>query len=322
MAKVSDLFRRWPKAELHLHLEGSVEPSTLIEIDPSLTAAEIKSAYSYSDFLGFLKAYAWVSKRLRTPEHYAIATRRLIETLAAQNVSYAEITLSAGVVLWKKDEFPPIFDAVGREARRSRVDVRWILDIVRQFPMEDAWRVAELAVERVDDGVVAIGIGGDEARGPASKFAEVYRWAGDRGLHLHAHAGETTGPQSVWEALDIGAERIGHGINALGDPALLEYLRAHRVPLEICITSNVLTGSVASVEKHPVRALYDSGVPLILNTDDPALFHCTLEGEFDLARRFGFTEPELQGIARNGFRFAFDRSVSAWAKSMDPFAKP
>src|SRR3974390_521637 len=130
MAKVSDLFRRWPKAELHLHLEGSVEPSTLIEIDPSLTAAEIKSAYSYSDFPGFLKAYAWVSKRLRTPEHYAIATRRLIETLAAQNVSYAEITLSAGVVLWKKDEFPPIFDAVGRAARRARVDVRGVLDLV------------------------------------------------------------------------------------------------------------------------------------------------------------------------------------------------
>lgn len=321
MANVPDLFRHWPKAELHLHLEGSVEAATLREIDPSLTTEEIASAYSYKDFPGFLNAYAWVSKRLRTPEHYAIATRRLLEALAAQNVSYAEITLSAGVVLWKKDEFPPIFDAVSREAARSRVDVRWILDIVRQFPVEDAWRVAEFAAERVDEGVVAIGIGGDEARGPAPLFAEVYRWARKHGLHLHAHAGETTGPQSVWEALDIGAERIGHGINALCDPTLLEYLRSHQIPLEICITSNVLTGCVPSVEKHPVRALYESGVPLVLNTDDPGLFHCTLEGEFALARRFGFTEPELQGVARNGFRFAFDRSISAWAKSMDPFAR-
>jgi aminodeoxyfutalosine deaminase len=320
MAKVSPLFRHWPKAELHLHLEGSVEPETLLEIDASLTSAEIDAAYHYPDFLGFLKTYAWVCKRLRTPEHYAIATRRLLETLAAQNVSYVEITLSAGVVLWKKDEFQPVFEAVAREAARSRVDVRWILDIVRQFPMEDAWRVAELAAERVGDGVVAIGIGGDEARGPARNFFEVYRWARDHGLHLHAHAGETTGPQSIWEALDIGAERIGHGTGALGDPALIEYLRSHHVPLEICLTSNVLTGAVSCIEKHPVRALYDSGLSLILNTDDPALFRCTLEGEFALARKLGFTEPELRGIARNGFRFAFDHTISAWAKSMDPFA--
>jgi aminodeoxyfutalosine deaminase len=317
---VPDIFRHRPKAELHLHLEGSVEPAALREMDPSITAEEIDAAYRYEDFQGFLKAYAWVCKRMRTPEHYAIATRRLLETLSDQNVSYAEITLSAGVVLWKGDDFAPVFEAVQREAARSRVQARWIVDIVRQFPVEDAWRVAELAAERVREGVVAIGIGGDEARGPAEKFAEVYRWARERGLHLHAHAGETTGPESVWEALDIGAERIGHGIAAVGDPDLLEYLRSHQIPLEICLTSNVRTGAAPSIEKHPVRALYDAGVPLIFNTDDPALFQCTLEGEFRIAaERFGFTEPELQGIARNGFRFAFERSVSVWTKSMDPF---
>ncbi len=316
-----DLFRQWPKAELHIHLEGSVEPSTLLEIDASLTPQEIDAAYRYEGFPGFLKTYGWLCKRLRTPEHYALATRYLLETLANQNVSYAEITLSAGVVLWKGDDFAPIYEAVQREAVRSRVQVRWIIDIVRQFPMEEAWQVAELAVDRVDDGVIAIGIGGDEARGPAPLFAEIYGWAKDRGLHLHAHAGETTGPESVWQALEIGAERIGHGIHAAGDPALLQYLRLHNIPLEICLSSNVLTSAVASIESHPIRRLYDAGVPLILNTDDPGLFHCSLDSEFDLARRqFGFTESELQGIARNGFRFAFERSVSTWAKSMDPFA--
>ncbi len=316
-----DFFRKWPKAELHLHLEGSVEPATLREMDPSLTAEEIAAAYAHADFAGFLKSYAWLSKRMRTPEHYAIATRRLLETLADQNVSYAEITLSAGVVLWKGDEFAPIYEAVQHEAVRSRVQVRWIIDIVRQFSMEDAWRVAGLAAERVDDGAIAIGIGGDEARGPASQFAEIYEWARDQGLHLHAHAGETTGPESVWQALEIGAERIGHGIRSTGDPALLQYLRVHRIPLEICLTSNVATGSIPSLDKHPIRTLYDAGVPIILNTDDPGLFDCSLDGEFELARQqFGFTEAELQGIARNGFRFAFERSVSAWAKSMDPFA--
>lgn len=314
-------FRHWPKASLHLHLEGSVEPATLREIDPSITADEISARYDYADFPGFLKAYVWVCKQMRKPEHYGIAARRLLETLEAQNVAYAEITLSAGVVLWKGDDFAPVYDAVQTEAGRSRVDVRWIVDIVRQFPVEDARRVAELAAERVGDGVVAIGLGGDEQRGPAPKFAELYRWARDRGLHLHAHAGETTGPQGVWEALEIGAERIGHGIGAVGDPALLEYLRSKQIPLEICMTSNVRTGVVPSVGKHPVRTLYDAGVPLVFDTDDPALFDCSLEGEFELAeRQFEFSEPELQGIARNGFRFAFDRSVSAWSRSMDPFA--
>ena len=320
MAGVSEIFRRWPKAELHLHLEGSVEPETLREIEPSLTPEEIRAAFKYPDFLGFLKSYAWVCKRLRSPEHYAIATRRLLEKLGHENVAYAEITLSAGVVLWKGEDFAPIYEAVQREAGNSRVEVRWIIDIVRQFPMEDAWKVAELAAERREDGVVAIGIGGDEARGPAHLFTDLYKWGRDRGLHLHAHAGESAGPESIWEALEIGAERIGHGINATRDPSLVEYLRRNRIPLEICLTSNVKTGCVSSIEHHPIRALYDAGVPITINTDDPALFACSIQGEFDLAaERFGFTEPELQGVARNGFRFAFERSVSAWAPSMGPF---
>lgn len=321
--QVPDTFRRWKKAELHIHFEGSVEPETLRDIDPSLTPEEIDAAFHYSDFLGFLKAYAWVCKRLRTPEHYAIAARRMFENLAADNIGYAEVTLSAGVVLWKGDDFGPIYEAVQREAEKSAVDVRWIIDIVRQFPMEDAWKVVHMAAERRHEGVVAIGIGGDEARGPAPLFTDLYKWARDQGLHLHAHAGESTGPESIWEALDIGAERIGHGIAAVGDPALLEHLKRNRIPLEICITSNVMTGCVPSLARHPIRSLYDAGVPLTLNTDDPALFRCSLRGEFETAsQQFGFSEVELQGIARNGFRFAFDKSVSAWAPSMGPFEPP
>ncbi len=299
-----------------------MEPSTLVEINPSLTPAEIAEAFDYRDFLGFLKAYAWVCKQLRTPEHYAVATRRLVESLADQNVTYAEITLSAGVVLWKGEDFAPIFDAVQTVAERSRVQVRWILDIVRQFAMDDAWQVAEWAAERVGDGVVAIGIGGDEARGPAPLFSKLFAWAKDQGLHLHAHAGETAGPESIWDALEIGAERIGHGISAVSDPALLEYMRVKRIPVEICLTSNSMTGACPAGAKHPLRSIYDAGVPVILNTDDPALFRCSLDEEYQLAaEKFGFSEPEMRGMARNGFRFAFERSISAWAGSMDPFAK-
>lgn len=303
---MSAFVRELPKAELHLHLEGSVEPETLREIDPSLDNDEIASIYRYADFQGFLKAYGVVCRRMKTPEHYAIATRRLLERLQTQNVRYAEITLSAGVILWKEAEFPPVYEAVQREATASRVEVRWIIDAVRQFPIENAARSFELAAERVQDGVVAIGIGGDEARGSALLFRDLYARARDRGLRLTAHAGESAGPESVREALDIGAERIGHGIRAIEDPAVVAELKSRRVPLEVCITSNVCTGVVKSLEDHPVRRLYDAGVPLTLHTDDPALFHTTLNGEFELAaERFGFSDAELSAIAASAFEFSF-----------------
>jgi len=284
-----------------------VEPETIREIAPGLSREEVEAAFAYPDFLGFLKSYAWVCRRMTKPGHYAIATRRLLERLHEQNVRYAEITLSAGVVLFKKEEFPPIYEAVQREAVRSPVKVRWIVDAVRQFPLDDARLVLDLAAERVGDGVVAFGIGGDEARGPASLFKDLYAEARDRGLRLTAHAGESAGAESVWQALAIGAERIGHGVRSIDDPALVEHLAKHRIPLEVCLTSNVCTGVVRSIEEHPVRALYDGGVPIILNTDDPALFHTTLEREFEIASEvFGFTETELEGVVRNGFEFAFE----------------
>ena len=282
-----------------------MEPETLCEIAPSLAREEVLAAYAYANFLGFLKSYAWVCRQMTKPEHYAIATRRLLEALAAQNVQYAEITLSAGVILWKGEEFAPVYEAVQREAGRSRVQVRWIIDAVRQFPLEDAREVVRLAAERVGDGVVAIGIGGDEQRGPAALFKDLFAEARDRGLRLTAHAGESAGAESVWAALDIGAERIGHGIRAVEDPALLRHLASNRVPLEICITSNVRTGVVASLDRHPVRRIWEAGVPVILNTDDPALFGTTLDSEFELARGLGFSEDELAAVARNGFEFAF-----------------
>lgn len=297
-----------PKAELHLHLEGSVEPDTLLELDPSLTREEIAAATSYHDFTGFLQSYIWVNRRLQSPHDYALVARRLFENLAHQNVTYAEVTLSAGMMLWKKQEFAPIYDALAHEAGHAPLTVRWILDAIRQFGSEAARPVFDLAAERVHDGVVAIGLGGDEQRGPATWFADLYKEARDRGLRLTCHAGETTGPQSVRDALAIGAERIGHGIRAVEDPGLMAELREKNIPLEICITSNVRTGAVPSLAGHPIRRLFDAGVPLVLNTDDPALFECTLHGEYELAgKNFGFSDEEIRRLVENGFRFAFSR---------------
>lgn len=306
MTSMDDFCRSLPKAELHLHLEGSVEPKTLKELDPSLTDGELAAALTYNDFAGFIKSYVWVSQRLRGPADYALAARRLLESLESQNITYAEITVSAGVVLWKQQDFHAIFDALVREAGRSRTEVRWILDAVRQFGAGPAARVAELAVERISDGVVAFGLGGDEFRGPAEWFHDVFRFARDRGLRLLCHAGEMAGPESIWAALAIGAERIGHGIRSIDDPALLKHLRERDIPLEICIRSNVWTAAVPSLAEHPIRRLYEAGVPLVLNTDDPALFQTTLTGEYELAAaQFGFSQNELAALACNSFRYAF-----------------
>jgi aminodeoxyfutalosine deaminase len=303
-----------PKSELHLHLEGSVEPETLYELDPSTSVEEYRALYHYTDFDAFLRAFGAVGKRLRTPGDYALITRRLLERLEAQNVRYAEIMIAAGVVLWKEQDFAPIFDAVRAAAEGSRVRVRWILDAVRQFGVEPAMQVAELAGERVNQGVVALGIGGSEARGPASWFQEVYAFAKNQGLRLTAHAGESMGPESIWDALGLGAERIGHGIAAVRDPALMRHLRERDIPLEVCISSNVVTGVVERIEDHPVRRLFDAGVPMVLSSDDPAMFRCSLTGEYRLAaERFGFTEAELREIAENGFRYAFD-----WRSARSP----
>lgn len=286
-----------------MHLEGSIEGDTLAAIDPSLARKEIEANLSCRSFEEFLRGYIWVTKQLRKPEHYALATRHLLERLAAQNVTYAEITLSAGVVLWKEQDLAAVYEAVWKESQRASVKTRWILDAVRHFGAEHGMQVAKFAVTRSRDGTVAFGIGGDEARGPAQWFRDVFAFARDGGLHLVCHAGETCGPESVWAALEIGAERIGHGISAIRDPALLTKLKEAGVPIELCISSNVCTGAVASVEAHPVRQLYDAGVPITLNTDDPAFFHTTLAREYELARQFfGLPAEEL---AANSFRYAF-----------------
>ena len=305
---MDDFLTALPKAELHLHLEGSVAPETLHELDPATPLEEFRALYEYADFDAFLRAFGAIGKLLRGPAEYAHVTKRLLERLAAENVRYAEIIVAAGVVLWKGQEFAPIFEAIRGAAEGSPVEVRWILDAVRQFGVEPARRVAELAAERVDRGVVAFGIGGSETRGPAEWFREVFAFAREAGLHLTAHAGESAGPDSIRAALELGAERIGHGIAAAGDAALMRELRERDVPLEICITSNVVTGVVERLEEHPVRRLYDAGVPITLATDDPAMFGCTLTGEYRLAaEKFGFSEADLRGIAENGFRYGFGR---------------
>jgi aminodeoxyfutalosine deaminase len=294
------------KAELHVHLEGSLEPETLRELDPRLTVAQIEERYRYEGFDDFILSYKWVTGYLRSPEAYALALRRLLERLAAENVRYAEITLSAGVIVLRGLDFAPIYEALAREASRASLEVCFILDAVRQLGPDHALAVARLAAERAGDRVVAFGIGGIETLGPAEWFAGAFRLVKEHGLRVTAHAGETAGPESVRAALEAGADRIGHGLRAAEDPALVAWLRERDIPLEICLSSNLALGLVPSLAAHPARRLFDSGVPIVLNTDDPAMFHTTLAREYELAEReLGFSPDELRLLAANSFRYAF-----------------
>ena len=310
----SSFIQALPKAELHLHMEGSVTPATLVELrqrhGKAGTLAEAQALYQYKDFLGFLMAFKTLTEDLQTPEDYEIVTYRLMEQLKAQNILHAEVYVSVGVCLWRKQDFDAIFE--GLESGRVRgkrdfgVSLLWIFDAVRQFGAEPARKVFELAVKYRDRNVVGIGIGGDEKKGPAELFREQYAYAAEHGLRLTAHAGESDGPESIWGALNLAAERIGHGLTAIEDRELMEELSTRQIPIEICLTSNLRTGCCAKLQDHPVRRYFDQGLMITLNSDDPAMFGSTLNQEYELAQKeFGFTDEHLRELARNSFEASF-----------------
>jgi aminodeoxyfutalosine deaminase len=303
-----------PKAELHLHLEGSIDPATLLELRTrhgrASTLSEIEPIYRYSDFTGFLMAFKTITEDLQAAADYELITYRLMEKLKAENVLHAEVYVSVGVNLWRKQDFDAIFEGLerGRErgARDFGISLLWIFDAVRQFGAEAAKPVADLAIRYRDRNVVAFGIGGDERKAEPELFREVYAHAGDHGLRLTAHAGESAGPGSIWGALNLRAERIGHGLTAIQDPELMEELAHRQIPIEICITSNLRTGVCRVIQDHPVRNYFDQGLMIMLNTDDPALFGTTLSNEFQIAQEsFGFTDEHLRELARNSFEASF-----------------
>ncbi|MGA9353124.1 MAG: adenosine deaminase [Terriglobales bacterium] len=311
----SNFIRLLPKAELHLHLEGSIEPATLLELRQrhgigGATHSEVERIYKFTDFAGFLASFKDVTGLLRTPDDYELITHRLMERLKAQNILHAEVTVSVGVCLWRGQDFGAIFE--GLEHGRARgekdfgVSVLWIFDAIRQFGAEKAQPVLDWAIHLRDRNVVAFGIGGDEVKGPPEMFSTVFARAAEHGLHLTAHAGESAGPESIWGALNLKAERIGHGLTAAQDPELVEELAQRQIPIEICVTSNLRTGVCAEVAEHPVRRYFDEGLMVTINSDDPAMFVSWLVDEYELVQRqFGFSDEQLRELARNSFEASF-----------------
>lgn len=328
--KIEDFIRRLPKAELHLHLEGTILPSTLAELSARhdarpLTLAEAEAVYRFENFSGFLDAFKAVTGRLITPEDYELAAWRMMEHLAEQGVVHAEVYISVGVIyLWRNHDaaaFEPIFAGLERARERGErelgLSLYWIFDAVRHFTLPEAERVFLKAAELkpAHPSIIGIGLGGDERRTGSEAFRALYAQAAQAGLRLTNHAGETTGPEAIWEALDIGSERIGHALSALHDTNLLEELKVRDVPLELCPTSNVRTGVCSLFAAHPLRRLFDLGLLVTLNSDDPAFFGSDLANEFLLAHtEQGFTRDELRQLARNSIRSSFlpAETQAAW----------
>ena len=313
-----------PKAELHLHLEGAIQPATALALmaryDVRATEQEVRQRYAFRNFPEFLETFKWLTSFLREPQDYALAATQLAEQLLAQNVVYAEVTLSVGVMLLRRQRPEASFEAVLRATEpfeRRGLRLLWIFDAVRQFGAEAAMAVVESARSCASNAIVAFGIGGDELQVPTAAFRAVYERASEIGLHLLMHAGEVGGPEKIREAIELlGVERIGHGIAAIHDPALMDLLAERKIPLEICPQSNVKTGALARqlarddvrIEDHPLPALFRHGIPVVLSTDDPGLFDTTLRGEYALAAQVGLQETELEEICSMGFRYAFGRS--------------
>jgi adenosine deaminase len=312
------LIQALPKAELHVHLEGSMRPTTALDLARHYGVdlgcpdeAGLRELYRFRDFRHFIDLYLLTQAVLRTPDDFVRIIRELAEDGAASGARYMEATFT--MVDHVRNRGIPadeILDALAAGAAAARqasgVEMRFILDHSRGYDIDECWRVAEWCVQGRERGVVGMGMGGFEPGRPLALFAEAIRWAQAQGVPFVPHAGEAVGPEAVWEALDFGVTRIGHGVRAADDPALVAELVKRGTVLELCPTSNVLLRNVPSLEAHPLRRLWDAGVAVTINSDDPPMFNTTLLNEYQLAATaFGFTPADLAQVSRTAIGAAF-----------------
>lgn len=320
MKKITaDYIQFLPKAEIHLHLEGSITPESLLRLakkhKTDLSGMKLEQIrerfFEYKDFYDFLETYKLICSHLLSAEDYIEALRDLVQYFQRENILYAEVIYTPSIP-WKFDrDGAEVLSALLEESTNLEssygIRIRWILDCVRQFGRELAERTAELAWTSRTQGVVGVGLGGDEQSIPLSEYSEVFSWVRAHELFVHVHAGEIGEPSEVWDALQVlGANRIGHGIQASRDSKLMEYLRDHAIGLDICLTSNAKTRAWPLLSEHPLPLLLERGVPVTLNTDDPGLFEVGLGAEYRKAvDAFDLKEEDLHRLVLQGIRSSF-----------------
>jgi aminodeoxyfutalosine deaminase len=312
-----------PKAELHVHHVGSVSPRIAAELaarhagqTPVPTDVDALAAYfDFRDFAHFIEIYLTIVDLIRDEEDVRVLTYEVARELARQQVRYAELTITPYSHVRRGIPAPAfceaIEDARHRAERELGVVLRWCFDIPGEAGVEAAEQTLRIALDQRPDGLVSFGLGGPEVGVPRPQFRPYFEQAGAAGLRLVPHAGETTGAATVWDAInELGAERIGHGISSVRDPALLEYLAERRIPLEVCPTSNVRTRAVATLDEHPLPALVAAGVMVSINSDDPPMFGTTLNDEYGIAARLlDLDEAGVTDLAKAAVRAAFMSNV-------------
>jgi adenosine deaminase len=313
-----------PKAELHVHLEGAIQPETLLTLAqrngielPADTIEGVRDWIAYRDFDHFIQLFRAACRCLRTADDFELAAYDLGADLARQGVRYAEVTFSASIHHIFGTPQQAYFDGLARGRERALADfgveLTWIFNIVRQWkdgghevaPLADL--TTELAIEGREIGVVALGLAGAEAGAPPEPFAEWFDRARAADLHSAPHAGEHAGPESVWGAIRaLGAERIGHGVRAAEDPALVAYLAEHKIPLDVCPLSNIRLGVSPDLARHPLPGLLEAGVVMTVNSDDPSLFNTSLSDDYaTLVEPFGLSVAQIDELVLNSFRSTF-----------------
>ncbi|MEH1056506.1 adenosine deaminase [Micromonospora sp. CPCC 206171] len=308
-----------PKVELHVHHVGSASPRIVAELaarhegrspvpaDP----AALVDYFAFRDFAHFIEVYLSVVDLIRDPEDVWILTHEVARELARQQVRYAELTITPYSHVRRGIPAPAFCEAIEDARKRAEADfgiaLRWCFDIPGEAGLPAAEETLRIALEERPDGLISFGLGGPEIGVPRPQFKPYFDQARAAGLRSVPHAGETTGPQTVWDALrDLGAERIGHGISAAEDPELLAYLAEHRIALEVCPTSNVRTRAVARLAEHPLRRLVDAGVLVSINSDDPPMFGTTLNDEYAVAAGLLDVGPEgVAALARDAVTASF-----------------
>jgi adenosine deaminase len=310
---------RMPKAELHVHLEGSVHPETLLDLGrkhgvayPFTDLAGAREWFQFRDFPHFIELFDAALESLLDEEDHARVTYELAQEAQRNNTRYLEVTFTPASPLKPRSAALPDIVLAGMDAGAERAErelgvrMRFILDPGRNRAPEELMAYARWFSDNLGGRLVGFGLGGTEAGNPPSKFAAAFSWVRDAGGRLTLHAGETVGPESIREALAVGSERIGHGVRAIEDPALVRELAERGVVLEVSPTSNVLLGIYPSFAAHPFRSLHDAGVPLTINTDDPPMFNTTLTNEYlVVAEQFGYTLDELCAFSLRAVRAAF-----------------
>jgi adenosine deaminase len=313
---LNTFLQKMPKVELHIHLEGSIPPEALWELVKKYKGTaevknigELKNKFKYTDFPHFIETWVWKNRFINEYDDFTLIADEVAEKLISQNIKYVEMFYSPPDFMHRGLEPQKITGAVykGINKHKNEITINLVADLVRDFGVKNA----KLNLEKINEArslnVVGIGIGGSEHAFPPGLFKDVYESARKMDFHTSAHAGEAAGAESIWGALkELKAERIGHATRAFEDESLVEYLGDNKIPLEMCPISNVRTGVVSSIDKHPVKDFYDKGLNVFVNTDDPEMFNNTMVDEYTACiARLGFGKEDIKQLLLNAVRSAW-----------------